>query len=61
MRLRRALPEWFSTIFRLASVLRVLPGFREIGVGGLEHRVLIPVPKLSLHGSIASLTFLFLF
>jgi len=46
--------------FRLSGVLRTFSRLGEIGVGGLQHRVLIAVSELSRHGSVAVLTFFFL-
>jgi hypothetical protein len=41
-------------------MFRTLTGFREIGVGGFQHGVLIAMPQLSLHGSVPLLVLFFL-
>lgn len=38
---------------RFSSVLRTSVGFREVGVGGLQQWILVPVSELALHGGIA--------
>jgi hypothetical protein len=42
-------------------VFGTLAWFGEIAIGGLKHGVLVAVAELSLHGSVAVLSFFFLF
>jgi hypothetical protein len=47
-------------LFRLSRMFGIFAGLGEVGVRILQHRVLIPVPELTLHGSIALLVRLIL-
>jgi len=51
----------FVCRFLPTGVFRALAGFRKISIGGFQHWVLIAVPKLPLHGSVALLAGVFFF
>jgi hypothetical protein len=42
-------------------MFRILARLGEVSIGGLKHGILIPVPELSLHGSVAGLCAFVLF
>jgi hypothetical protein len=41
-------------------MLGTFSGFRKVGIGSLQDRVLVAVAQLALHGGVAVLVFLFL-
>jgi len=42
-------------------MFRILTRFREIGISGFQHGILVAVSKLALYGSVALLALFFLF
>jgi len=47
--------HWFPGVFRAS------PGFWKVRIGSFQHRILVPVSELPLHGSVITLSLFFLF